>query len=104
MEKSIYTDGYCHKVHGREILRIPDDNVPLVHYHVYAQIDEEGKCYITPSGIVCLNYPGYIIDPKVDNEGYYFVYVHGQRRRIKDIIEEVFNPVPDNPPETYRVV
>lgn len=104
MKKIIYTDGFCHNVCGRRILRIPDDNAPFAHYHVYAQIDKAGKYYITPSGVVCLNYPGNIIKPKVDNEGYYFVYVHGQRCRIKDIIEEAFNPVPDNLPETYKAV
>lgn len=30
MKKSIYIDGYCHKVHGREILRIPDDNARII--------------------------------------------------------------------------
>ena len=105
MEDFIYSsDAYHHKILGREILRIPYDDAPLIYYRVYAQIDEEKEYYITPSGVVHRKYEGRIVTPSVDDEGYYYVEIHNKRYRIKDLIEKIFYPVPDNPPDTYQAV
>lgn len=87
MNDIIYdSDTYQHKILGREILRIPYDNAPLLYYRVYAQIDEEKEYYITPSGVVHRKYEGRIVTPSVDEEGYYYVEIHSKRYRITRLI------------------
>lgn len=102
--KNNKADVFCHKDAGKVILRIPDDDFPFQYYHIYAQIDNAGNYYITPQGNVYYKYPHNKVKKAVDNNGYYTVKIYNNWYRIKDLIEQVYEPVPDNPIENYQKI